>query len=655
MPESSIPKKPSTSFSDQVDRYIAWKRKLQLLLGEYRDWLSENALHTHRVEQMLSIAQGALQTDRITLAFVGEFSRGKTELINSLFFAQLGQRLLPSRPGRTTMCPTELFFDLKTRDSYIRLLSIKTRGEPESLQALRDRPEWWHSFPLDLNNPKQMAETMASVCDTKQVTATKAKSLGFNVSHLETDLDSPSDFVIPAWRHALISFDHPLLRQGLRIIDTPGLNALGSEPELTFNLLQESHAVLFLMSADTGVTASDLQIWEEHIKDLSGRVHGRMLAVLNKVDTLWDDPEGEEQSQKHLQDLVKHTAKTLQIPADGILTLSAKMGLKAKLTGDSELLNASGLPKLERMLSESILRGKEAAIQEHVIDQCLQLMQETRASMLERKKMFKDQRREIEKGQSQSDVRLFRLNEQVKRELLYFDQLLEKLGPFQQQLSEQRTVWTQNIEEAVLVPLIAQMTVAGKAKKRELKTRLNDFFFQLHKNFQNFARQALKVQRHIQKIYQDCARGSEKNPPTFQTFNVNAYIIGLQHLEHRAEKYLSSTFKLWQAQVFGSQHFVDSLASQAAQICHSARQDFWQWCDQAMTPLIHHSEQRKEIWQQQAKRITQLLEHPKNVPMELDELRATEAYTNEQIQLLEQLIYKVNQFSHHPELEKEYA
>jgi hypothetical protein len=43
----------------------------------------------------------------------------------------------------------------------------------------------------------------------------------------------------------------------LAIIDTPGLNALGSEPELTLSLLPDAQALVFVLSADSGVTASD--------------------------------------------------------------------------------------------------------------------------------------------------------------------------------------------------------------------------------------------------------------------------------------------------------------------------------------------------------------------------------------------------------------
>ena len=77
---------------------------------------------------------------------------------------------------------------------------------------------------------------------------------------------------IPCWRHAVINFPHPLLQQGLVILDTPGLNAIGAEPELTVNLIPQAHAVVFILAADTGVTKSDIEVWRNHIGAGAGRL-----------------------------------------------------------------------------------------------------------------------------------------------------------------------------------------------------------------------------------------------------------------------------------------------------------------------------------------------------------------------------------------------
>nr|MBP8171372.1 GTPase [Pseudomonas sp.] len=90
--------------SQQVSAYVAWKRELMREITRYRSWLIHNRLNSDAVEAKLERALKLLRSDHITLAFVGEYSRGKTELINSLFFSEYGQRMLPSQAGRTTMC-----------------------------------------------------------------------------------------------------------------------------------------------------------------------------------------------------------------------------------------------------------------------------------------------------------------------------------------------------------------------------------------------------------------------------------------------------------------------------------------------------------------------------------------------------------------------
>ncbi len=151
----------------QVDAYVTWKRDLIREITRYRSWLAHNRLSSEGVEARLERALRVLRTDHITLAFVGEYSRGKTELINSLFFSNYGQRILPSRAGRTTMCPTELLFDPRSERSYIRLLPIESRLEDTSIAQLKRTPRLWLNLPLDPHDPESMAEAFAQVALTK--------------------------------------------------------------------------------------------------------------------------------------------------------------------------------------------------------------------------------------------------------------------------------------------------------------------------------------------------------------------------------------------------------------------------------------------------------------------------------------------------------
>ena len=52
----------------RVDDYIAWKKGIQQALAHFHQWLVRNGFEADQIETSLQATQGALSTDRITLA-----------------------------------------------------------------------------------------------------------------------------------------------------------------------------------------------------------------------------------------------------------------------------------------------------------------------------------------------------------------------------------------------------------------------------------------------------------------------------------------------------------------------------------------------------------------------------------------------------------
>ncbi len=346
-------------FNEKLHEYSQWRTKLIESIEMYHQWRNRYGMNDpYSTNTILNILTD-LQADRITLAFVAEFSRGKTELINALFFAETGVRLLPSSPGRTTMAPTELFYD-QTDGSYIRLLAIETRLEDISLAEFKKMPERWVHFTLDCNSPTQMQEAFRELVATKKVDRQLAHKLGlWNERDAAAQGNVKPDTVeIPCWRHALISFPHPLLKQGLAIIDTPGLNALGTEPELTLSMLPGAQAIVFVLAADIGVTKSDLEMWLTHICRAHGEKTQGLAVVMNKIDTMWDDLDGANDYEDSIKSQVAESAAILKIDENTIFPVSAKQGLLAKVKADEALFKKSCLAPLENYLASDILNQK---------------------------------------------------------------------------------------------------------------------------------------------------------------------------------------------------------------------------------------------------------------------------------------------------------
>jgi hypothetical protein len=353
----------TASFNQQFDQHGTWRRNFAHRLKWLASWLNENELLNQSVAERLRDVEAQLRTSKVMVAFVAEFSRGKSELINAIFFAGYGRRIMPASAGRTTMCPTELGYD-PTHPASLRLLPIETRLEAHSLAHWRDEPDRWTEIAIDVENAEQLSQSMSKVAEVRWVPVDEAQALGFWSDDTPDDNpvpDSDGRVEIPRWRHAVLNMPHPLLEQGLVILDTPGLNAIGAEPELTVSLIPQAHAVVFILGADTGVTRSDMSIWREHLVT-EGDVSDTRIVVLNKIDTMWDILSTPAQVDAQIQRQRKGAAELLGVSLSQVLPVSAQKGLQAKIRRDVPLLQASRLPALEAVLGEGLLGKRETML-----------------------------------------------------------------------------------------------------------------------------------------------------------------------------------------------------------------------------------------------------------------------------------------------------
>lgn len=410
------------SFNQDFDEHGAWRRQFAQRLKSLAEWLSDQDLMEAGVRERLDQLQAQIRNDKITVAFVAEFSRGKSELINAMFFAGYGRRIMPASAGRTTMCPTELGYDADV-PPCLRLLPIETRLQPQSLQDWRNAPNKWERLDLDVNDPQQLARAIQKVSEVRRVSRDEAAALGFWNDETPDDnpLVGPDGLIeVPKWRHALINMAHPLLKQGLVILDTPGLNAIGAEPELTVSLLPQAQAVVFILAADAGVTKSDLTIWRQHLSGLGDSQESR-LVVLNKIDTLWDALSSPEQVQLQIASQRTDSADILGLSPRQVLAVSAQKGLLAKVNRDEDLLRASNLPELEAALGQGLLGRRRKILAASVAAGMLALRQETSGLVHSRSRDLVEQIQELEglRGKNAGVIKQMRLR--IEQEQADFD------------------------------------------------------------------------------------------------------------------------------------------------------------------------------------------------------------------------------------------
>lgn len=412
----------TTSFNEQFDQLGAWRREFALRLKLLAEWMKDNELLDAAVEERLHRLGTQVRSDKVMVAFVAEFSRGKSEMINAVFFAGYGRRIMPASAGRTTMCPTEMGYDPEV-PPCLRLLPIETRLQPQALMEWRMAPEKWTRIDLDVNNPQQLASALEKVAETRKVTQDEARALGFWHSQAPEDnpvVDAQGMVEVPKWRHALINIAHPLLKQGLVILDTPGLNAIGAEPELTVSLIPQAQAVVFILGADTGVTKSDLSIWREHLVSEADSPDSR-LVVLNKIDTLWDDLSTPAQMDAQIDRQISTTAEILGLPRDRVIAVSAQKGLVAKVTEDEALLQRSCLPLLEDALGRGIMGKRQRILADAMATGITDLRAETARVINIRKRDLTEQMMELKGLQGKNAAVIKHMRSRISQEQAEFD------------------------------------------------------------------------------------------------------------------------------------------------------------------------------------------------------------------------------------------
>ena len=372
----------------------SWRIGLATQIERVTDFLRTHHFLTPNLEAALEDSREQAASQRVTVAFIAEVSRGKSELINALFFSDLGRRLLPSGPGKGTRCVTELRFDRNVQTS-VRLLPVETRESPKRFDELMKDESVWRTTLFDADNPDSTARALAALSETKRITLSDAVAWGLHGEGVAVPAGESNYILVdvPRWRHAIVNFPHPLLDAGLVIIDTPGLAAFVSEPEFARQRVPNADAIVLVLDAIEGVTKADLAIWRDH---LGGGRHFRdraneksnqsRLVVLNKIDSIkidenLDAAEANQQLLRELDKGVQQAADMLRIEPIRVIPVSARLGLAGKLNGDTDKALRGRLYQLERGLAAALPTNRQDALHADIVATLSNALETAQASL----------------------------------------------------------------------------------------------------------------------------------------------------------------------------------------------------------------------------------------------------------------------------------
>jgi len=570
----------------EVEHYRHWREELIAAIDAYQSWLDgageEDAMQSLRIFDLVE----SLKKDRLVLAFVAEFSRGKTELINALFFSDFKQRLLPSDVGRTTMCPTEIFCE-PGEEPYIRLLPIETRYREESIATLKRLPIEWSKIRLDLESHDEMVAAMRTVAQKKRVSMNDAKALGLwddSDPDLQEMVHPDGTVEIPAWRHALINYPHPLLKSGLVILDTPGLNALGTEPELTLSMIPNAHAVLFLLAMDTGVTKSDLDIWHKYIQ----KFVPHRLALLNKVDILWDDLKPWDQILASVQKQMESTARLLELPLGNVLAISAQKALLARIRGDELLLKKSGIQNVEAMLAKNIIPAKQRILRSAVVKEIGAMVEASSLSLRSQMVAVRHQLKELSSLAGKNREVIKKLLDKVQADKMLYEQTVKSFNITRGVISQQGKALMASLDSDKLDEILgkSRASIEGSWTTNGLIRGMQSLFGHATHQFDKIHHHASQIKGLLDAAYKRFhnQHGFEQlSPPALSLEHARQ---GLLDLAQQTTDFCNDPVNILTEKHFLIRKFYTGLVAASENVFEQAREECEVWLRVSLKPLM---------------------------------------------------------------------
>lgn len=322
------------------EQYNQWRSTLLELMGRAEQAvrtlsLSERADAFHNLQEIL-------QNDVLKIQVVGAVKNGKSSFTNAL----VGESILPVDDIPCTAVVSEVKYgeDKKAIVHFCSPLPMGLLDEiPQATRAYIEKYNFGKNAegkdvqipPLEVpynELSKYVAipePTMDILFDSEKLAEYKAK----------IDQESPYDV-------AELYFPAEMLRNGVELVDSPGLNESPKRTVVTLNYLEKADAAIYLLDATHPFTEDDKKVIEDRLLKLG---FSDLLMVVNRIDFV--------ANREKVKLFI--AAKVYGYTSNKtVFAVSAKEALDGLENKDSALLERSGIPQFKRFLTDYLTRTK---------------------------------------------------------------------------------------------------------------------------------------------------------------------------------------------------------------------------------------------------------------------------------------------------------
>jgi hypothetical protein len=403
--------------------------------------------------------------------------------------------------------------------------------------------------------------------------------------------------------------------------------------------LPSAQAILFLLGADTGVTRSDMEMWQNHVRALRDNSGNNLVVALNKIDTLWDDLKDPARVKASIESQRLATAEQLQVDPSRVFPISAKKGLIARIRGDERLLQESRLDELESFLAETVLPHKRDIVRGNLVAQIGGMIDDNLALLEARKLETGKQLAELRSLRGKNaDVIMHLMTKSREEQAAY----LRNVESFQ---NSRRLLQTQarNMLDALSMDTFDRLisktreTMTHSWTTSGMKRGMETFFDGARDTMEQVSGHAEQTRMLIRATYKKFHEEHGLPQITPKQFSIASYSSELERLYQEAEAFRRSPVTTMTEQSFVIKRFFISLVSHTRSLFFKANQDANNWLKEVMNPLVRQIKEHKGIMEKRLETLRRISESRDTLDGRIKELDAALRDTRMQLDTLQQL------------------
>lgn len=423
---------------DMNENFGEFQKHQQELASILRDAAQvSKELEMSRDKELASLSE-KVHNDTFKIMVTGTFKNGKSTFIN----AMLGEEILPAYAVPCTAVINEVKYG-EQKKAILHFRNPLPEVLPEKLAPAAAAHMKRHQ-----GKPIPPMEIPYSEIEDYVV-------IPMGADEKQTKLQSPYEKVE-------LFYPLELLKNGVEIIDSPGLNEDETRTKVTMDYLAKIDAILYVLNANAICAGDEMRFVE---KDLKGNCIESVFFVVNRFDQI--RPREQPQVRQYAQMKIKEF-----YPQPELFCLSALNALDGRLDHDEKLVADSGILALEKRLTEFLTKEKGKAKLAMPAKQVRQILSNDALSVVipRQHSLLENSLIELQKKHDSIQPKLVMAEEERNQRASEMDSKIQRAGRKFERLAKRRLndlinsipAWVEEYEPVNSLGMIPTKATAGK-------------------------------------------------------------------------------------------------------------------------------------------------------------------------------------------------